>query len=265
MAYSFKGSISFGLVYIPIKLHLCVKDKDIGFNMIDKHTLSRVQYKKTCVDCDGRELAQNDIVKGYQYEDGKYVIFTAEDFEKLKTQKDKSIIIQKFVDLAAIDPIYFDKSYYVEPTSAENAFALLLAAMQEEGKAGIAKTVLGSKEKLVTLRVRENQMLLNTLYFADEVQKSPLISTEASLKDAELKLAKTLIENMYADFKPEEYRDEYRLRVEEAIQRKIEGKEIVTPKEETRPAAAGLLDALQKSLEAYVTTAKKASAPRARA
>ncbi len=264
MAYSFKGSISFGLVYIPIKLHLCVKDKDISFNMIDKHTLSRVQYKKTCIDCDGRELAQNDIVKGYQYEDGKYVIFTAEDYEKLKTPKDKSITIQKFVDIGTIDPIYFDKSYYVEPTSAENAFALLLTAMQEEGKAGIAKTVLGSKEKLITLRVRENQMLLNTLYFADEVQTAPQIDADITLKDAELKLAKTLIENMYADFKPQEYKDEYRLRVMEAIQRKIEGKEIITPKEDTRPATVGLLDALQKSLEAYVTTAKK-STPRARA
>jgi len=265
MAYSFKGSISFGLVYIPIKLYLCVKDKDIGFNMIDKQTQSRVQYKKTCIDCDGRELQQSDIVKGYEYEDGKYVIFTNEDFEKLKTQKDKSIMIQKFVDLATIDPIYFDKSYYVEPTSAENAFALLLAAMQEQGRAGIAKTVLGSKEKLVALRVRNNQMLLNTLYFADEVQKAPQVSIDAPLKEEELKLAKSLIENMHAEFAPEQYKDEYRARVTEAIQSKIEGKEIITPKEEARPQAAGLLDALQKSLEAYIKTApKKSQSPRAR-
>ncbi|MGI6213371.1 MAG: Ku protein [Christensenellales bacterium] len=266
MAYSYKCSISFGLVYIPIKLHLCIKDKDIGFNMIDRRTHSRIQYKKTCTDCEGREVKQEDIVKGYEYEDGKYVIFDNDDFEKLKTQKDKTITIQKFVDLATIDPIYFDKAYYVEPTSAENAFALLRAAMAEEGKAGIAKTVLGSKEKIVTLWVRDNQMLLNTLFFADEVQKAPQISADIPLKSEELKLAKTLISNMHAKFEPEQYKDEYRERVAAAIESKIAGKEIVTPKEEARPAAAGLLEALQKSLEAYVKTVPaKPKSARARA
>ncbi len=265
MAYSFKGSISFGLVYIPIKLYLCVKSKDIGFNMLDKQTRSRVQYKKTCVDCGGRELQQGDIVKGYEYEDGKYVIFTDQDLEKLKTQKDKSITIHNFVDLATIDPIYFDKSYYVEPSSAENAFALLLAAMKEQNKAGIAKTVLGSKEKLVALRVRDNQMLLSTLYFADEIQRAPQISQDTPLKAEELKLAETLIQNMHAEFAPEQYKDEYRTRIAEAIQRKIEGKEIVVPKEEVRPEAAGLLDALQKSLESFIKTPPKKTSTRARA
>ena len=140
MAYSYKGSISFGLVYIPVTLHSTIKNNDIGFNMIDKKTMSRVKYKKTCADCDGREVRQEDIVKGYEYEEGKYVLFDEKDFEKLKSKKDKNITIEQFVNLAEIDPLYFDKPYYVAPTGAEKAFAVLLSAMEEEGKAAVAKT-----------------------------------------------------------------------------------------------------------------------------
>ena len=121
MAYSYKCSISFGLVYIPVTLHAAVKMRDIGFNMLDKKTMSRVKYKKTCEKCGGREVKQEDIVKGFEYEDDKYVVFTDEDFEKVKTKKDKNITIEKFVDIAEVDPIYFDRPYYVNPTGAENA------------------------------------------------------------------------------------------------------------------------------------------------
>ena len=134
MAYSYKGSISFGLVYIPVTLHSAVKSNDIGFNMIDKKTMSGVRYKKTCADCGGREVKQEDIVKGYEYEEDKYVIFNEDDFEKLKSKKDKNITIEKFVHLEEVDPIYFDKPYYVEPTGAEKAFAVLVSAMENKGR-----------------------------------------------------------------------------------------------------------------------------------
>ena len=113
MAYSYKGAIAFGLVYIPINLVVSVKENDIGFNMLEKKTKSRVKYRKTCVDCKDKEVKQEDIVKGYQYEKDKYVIFTDEDFEKIKSPKDKNITIEQFVNIEEIDPIYFDKSYYV--------------------------------------------------------------------------------------------------------------------------------------------------------
>lgn len=129
--------------------------------MLDKKTMSRVKYKKTCEECDGREVKQEDIVKGYEYEDDKYVVFTEEDFEKLKTKKDKNITIQKFVDITQIDPIYYDRPYYVNPTGAENAYALLLRAMEEEKKVGIAKTVLGNKETLIALRAKDGQLKLD--------------------------------------------------------------------------------------------------------
>ena len=182
MAYSYKGSISFGLVYIPVTLHSTIKENDIGFNMIDKKTMSRVKYKKTCADCDGREVKQEDIVKGFEYEDGKYVIFEEKDFEKLKSKKDKNITIEKFVSLSDVDPLYFDKPYYVAPTGAEKAFAVLLTAMEQEGKAAVAKTVLGTKETLILIRAKDGQMLLNTLFFEEEITKIPAKEITETMK-----------------------------------------------------------------------------------
>ena len=248
MAYSYKGSISFGLVYIPVTLHSAVKNNDIGFNMIDKKTMSRVRYKKTCEDCGGREVKQEDIVKGYEYEDGKYVIFDEDDFEKLKTKKDKNITIDKFVPLDEVDPIYFDKPYYVAPTGAEKAFSVLLTAMEQENKAAVGKTVLGTKETLILIRAKNGQMLLNTLFFEEEITKNPTKEIKEQGSDGELKMAKAIIESMSGNFEPEQYKDEYREKVQQAIEQKIAGKEIVKPKEKTTTTAASLMDALQQSL-----------------
>lgn len=249
MAYSYKGSISFGLVYIPVTLHNTIKNNDIGFNMIDKKTMSRVKYKKTCADCDGREVRQEDIVKGFEYEDGKYVIFEADDFEKIKSKKDKNITIEKFVNLSEVDPLYFDKPYYVVPAGAEKAFSVLVAAMEEEGKAAVAKTVLGTKESLILIRAKDGQMLLNTLFFDEEVAKNPAGEIKDKGTAAELKMAKAIIEGMTGRFVPEDYRDEYREKLREAIERKIAGKEIISPKENGEGRVIDLMEALTKSLE----------------
>lgn len=248
MAYSYKGSISFGLVYIPITLHNTIKNNDIGFNMIDKKTMSRVRYKKTCADCDGREVKQEDIVKGFEYEEGKFVLFDDNDFEKIKSKKDKNITIEKFVNVSEIDPLYFDKPYYVVPTGAEKAFSVLLTAMEQENKAAIAKTVLGTKETLIMIRAKNGQMLLNTLFFAEEVQNNPAKEIKDSGNDKELEMAKAIIESMTDEFDPEDYKDEYREKVQEAIERKIAGKEVVSPKEGRETKVADLMDALTKSL-----------------
>ena len=266
MAYSYKGSISFGLVYIPVTLHSAVKDNSIGFNMIDKKTMSRVKYKKTCADCDGREVKQEDIVKGFEYEDGKYVIFENKDFDKLKSKKDKNITIEKFVKLSEVDPIYFDKPYYVVPTGAEKAFAVLLAAMEQADKAAVAKTVLGTKETLILIRARGGQMMLNTLFFEEEITANPAKEVKEQGSEGELKMAKALIEGMSGKFDPSDYKDEYRRKVQEAIERKISGKEIVSPKESGSDKMIDLMEALTKSLElaqkpkpAKRTAAKKTS------
>ena len=248
MAYSYKGSISFGLVYIPVTLHSAVKNNDIGFNMIDKKTKSRVRYKKTCEDCGGREVKQDEIVKGYEYEDGKYVIFEDSDFEKLKTKKDKNITIERFVPLGDVDPIYFDKPYYVVPMGAEKAFAVLITAMEQENKAAVAKTVLGTKESLILIRAKKGQMLLNTLFFEEEIVNNPAKAITEKGTEGELKIAKTIIEGMSGAFEPELYKDEYREKVKRAIEQKIAGKEIIAEKEKVDVSAASLMEALQKSL-----------------
>jgi len=257
MAYSYKGAITFGLVYIPITLSLSVKEQDIGFNMLEKKTKSRVKYKKTCVDCNDKEVKNEDIVKGYQYEKDKYVIFTDEDFEKIKTSKDKNITIEQFVNVDEIDPIYYDKAYYVKPTGADKAYSVLLKAMESEKKAGLAKTVLGTKETLILLRVRNGKMLVNTLYFHNEVQKAPEIEKGKTTKQ-EVDLAKNLINQMTAPFQPEKYKDEYYGKLQKAIKRKIAGNEIVESKQEKEPAKIiNLMEALQMSLVTNTNTRKK--------
>lgn len=248
MAYSYKGAISFGLVFIPITLSASIKNNDIGFNLIDRKTLSRVKYKKTCVDCDNKEVKNEDIVKGYQYEKDKYVIFTEKDFEKLKTEKDKNITIEQFVNLSEVDPIYFEKSYYVKPTGGEKAYYVLLDAMEKEKKAGLAKCVLGTKETLILLRSKNGNMLVSTLYFYDEVMKAPEVKRPKILKK-ELDLATTLISQMTEKFKPEEFKDEYNKKLKKAIKAKIAGNNIVVQKERKAPSnVINLMDALQKSL-----------------
>ena len=259
MAYSYKGSLSFGFVYIPITLHSTINN-DIGFNMIDKKTMSRVKYKKTCTDCEDREVKQSDIVKGYEYEEGKYVIFEDEDFEKIKSKKDKNITIDSFVDLKEIDPLYFDKPYYVAPTGAEKAFNVLLNAMEETNKAAIAKTVLGTKETLVMIRAKNGEMLLNTLFFEEEVTKNPAKEVKDTSSEQEKKLAKSIIESMTGHFEPEKYKDEYREKVQKAIEQKIAGEEITAPKEKSEGKIINLMEALQKSLKATQKPKKAAKA-----
>ncbi|NLM31135.1 MAG: Ku protein [Acholeplasmataceae bacterium] len=257
MAYSFKGAISFGLIYIPITLHNAVQSNQIGFNLIEKNTMSRVRYKKTCQDCDGREVKQKDIVKGYEYEEGKYVVFTNDDFEKIKSKRDKNIIIEAFVQLSEIDPVYYDRPYYVVPEKgAERAFALLKEAMEADGRAGIARSVLGAKETLVALRVKNGVMYLNTMHFHEEIRPAPYLSPEIDLQEQELSLASALIAAMAKPFEPKNYVDEYRQKIERAIAAKIQGKEIVVREEDDFNLTLDLMTALQESLSRYETNAR---------
>ena len=188
-------------------------------------------------------------------EKDKYVVFTQKDFEKLKTEKDKNIVIEQFVNLSEIDPIYFDKAYYVKPTGADKAYNVLLKAMENEKKAGIAKTVLGTKETLLLIRARDGKMLVNTMYFFSEVQKAPQVQ-KSTVSKKELDLAKNLINQMTQPFSPEKYKDEYHEKVKKAIKRKIAGNEIVESRQEEKPVKViNLMEALQKSLK---TSNKKA-------
>lgn len=247
MAYSYKGAISFGLVYIPIKLEASVQSNEINFNQLEKKTQSRVRYKKTCEDCDGKTIDNKDIVKAYQYEKDKYVIFDDADFEKLKTEKEKTIVIEQFVDLDEIDPIFYNKPFYVIPTGAEKAYCLLKNSMEKENKVGIAKTVLGQKETLIAIRVRGGEMLLNTLYFADEIKRNTAKDLNEPINKQEQEMAAIIIKNMTKPFDPKEYKDEYNEKIKMAIEAKIAGKDISAPKEK-KSNVIDLMEALKQSV-----------------
>ena len=250
MAFSYKSAISFGLVFVPVTLHLTVRAKDVGFNLLHKESGERIRYVKTCDECP-EVVTQADIVRGYQYEKGKYITITDEEIEKIKTERDKKIEIENFVAIGDIDPLYFEKSYFVKPTGAEKAFKLILEALQSEGKVGIAKTVLGQKEQLVALRAVNGQMLLYTLHFHDEVQASPVPQIDEKITAVELDLAKGIIANMTTKFDPTQYKDTYRERLMDAINKKIAGQSIKNADNAKARTAKvlSLMDALKASIE----------------
>ena len=249
MAAAFKGAISFGLVHIPVSLYTATQDNDIHFNQLCKDDKSRIKYKKVCAHC-GKEVTASDIVKGFEYEKGKYVIVTEDDFEKAKSEKDRGIHILHFTDLNSIRPIYYDKTYHAVPeTGGGKAFELLRCAMKEEGKVAVAKTVMGTQEKLLALIPTDTGILIETMFFADEVKETPKETGNQEINGTELQMAITLINAMVKDFEPELYHDEYQKKLKEIIEKKIAGKEIASPAEETPSNVINIMDALKASIE----------------
>lgn len=249
MAVSHRGAISFGLVHIPVGLYTATQDTDIHFNQLCKEDGSRIKYKKICLHC-GKEVSAEDIVKGFEYEKEKYVIITDEDFEKTKTEKDRTIHILHFADLGSIPPIYFDKTYHAIPESGgDKAFELLRRAMKEENKIAIAKTVMGTKEKLLALIPTDNGILVETMFFAEELKEAPKEPAKPAMNDAETQMAKTLINAMVQPFEPEKYHDEYKERLWEIINNKIQGKDVVVSPEDVKIDVVSIMDALKQSLE----------------
>lgn len=247
MAVSHRGAISFGLVHIPVGLYTATQDNDIHFNQLCKEDGSRVKYKKVCSSC-GKEIKSSDIIKGFEYEKGKYVTLTDDDFEKAKTEKDKSIQIIHFTDINNVHPIYFDKTYHAVPEQGgDKAFELLRQAMLQENKIAIAKTVLGTKEKLLALISTKTGLLVETLFFADEVKEAPKEPVVSEVNDAELQMAKTLINTMVKNYEPELYHDEYKQKLWEIINAKIQGKEIIA-QPETIVSVVDIMEALKQSL-----------------
>lgn len=246
-----KSSIGFGMVYIPITYTTLLKNNSIDFKLLDKKTKSRVKYKKVCEADMEHELLQKDIVKGYEYEEDKYVIFEPKEFEKLKTKKDKSIVIEKFVDINEIDPIYYDKPYMVESIDANHAFSLLAHAMENKNKVGIAKTVLGQRENLIIIRAKNNKLYFNSLFFQDEIKDYDKEQKEEKFSKEEIKMAETLIDNMSSKFNINEYKDEYQEKLKKAINQKIAGKKVTKPKEKSnQKKISNLMDALTESIKA---------------
>lgn len=249
MAVAHKGSISMGLVLIPIGLYKTTTDNDIHFNQLDKESKARIRYKKYCSHCN-KEVTAKDIIKGYEYEKDRYVIMTEDELEKIKTKKDKTIHIIQFAKLSEVDQLYYEKNYYGIPdTGAEKAFELLRQSLLTQKKVAIAKTVIGTRENLLVLYPTKDGLIVKTLYYQDEVVAPPKQVPKVKLEESELEMAKMLIDTMTKPFDASTFKDEYQERLREAIMTKIQGKEIITADAEPGNNVIDLMEALQKSLD----------------
>lgn len=249
MAVSLKTVISFGLVAIPVALYTATQDNDIHFHQLHKEDNSRIKYKKTCAHC-GKEIGPGDIVRGYEYDKDHYVVVTDEELERIKTEKEKSIQILHFAQLDQISPVYYEKTYQATPEAGgEKAFELLRAALMDEQMIAIGKTVFGTKDTLMAIIPRKDGMLISTMYFEDEVKDLPKSYNKPEPADAELNMAKTLINSMNTPFKPEEYKDEFQSKLRELLETKIAGKEIVAAAPEEHGNVIDLMEALKASVE----------------
>jgi DNA end-binding protein Ku len=253
------GAISFGLVNIPVKLYSAVSRKTVRFHQLDSEDNQRIQQKRVNPRT-GEEVAYENLVKGYEIGPDRYVVITPEELEALEPEKTRTIDIEDFVDLDEIDPIFYDHPYYLVPdTGAEKAYKLLLDAMKESNKVAIARVVLRQKEHLVAIRPRNDVLTMETLLFADEVIEPDKIDempdgSKGKTTKKELEMAQQLIDSLSSDFEPEKYRDEYRDRVLDMIERKAQGEEIVVeaPKEEPKKVPD-----LMAALEASIAGAKR--------
>jgi len=252
-----KGAISFGLVTIPIKLYTATEERDVSFHQVHREDGGRIRYKRTC-SVDGEEVAYADIAKGYELPSGETVILTDEDFADLPLTTSRSVDVLEFVPLEQVDPIYFAKSYYVEPDkTAAKPYVLLREALEQSGKVALVKVAIRSREALATLRVRDGVLVLETMVWPDEVRTPDFgfLDDDIEVRPQELAMAESLIESMAGDFDPAQYSDDYREALQAVISAKIEGHQVVTPEEE-RPAPSGVVD-LMAALRASVDAAKR--------
>jgi len=247
------GAISFGLVNVPVKLVGAVSPKDVRFNQLEAGTNARIKQKRVSAET-GEEVPFDQIVKGYEISPDNYVVIEPQELEALDPKATRSIDIEDFVDLDQIDPLYFERPYYLVPDKGgAKAYALLLEAMKESKKVGIARLVLRTKQYLAAIRPLGDALVLETLLYPDEVtlpdEIEDLPRDDVEIQDRELKIARQLIESLSTEFEPENYHDEYRERVLELIEQKAEGKQIVTqPATEEPTKVVDLMAALEASL-----------------
>ena len=247
------GSINFGLVTIPVKLQTAIRTNDLRFNFLHKTDEGRINNVRRC-SVDGEEVSYDDIVRGYEYEKGRYVIITDEDFKRVNPEATQSVDIVQFVELAEIDPMYFDKPYYLEPDKrGRHAYALLREALKESGKVGIAKVVIRSREHLAALKPSGDALVLELMHFADEIVDMKTLDLPA--QDAphanEMKVARMLIDTMTEAFDAAQFRDTYREEILAMIEVRAAGKEMPEPAAAAPKASnvVNLMDVLQRSLE----------------
>jgi DNA end-binding protein Ku len=248
-----KGAVSFGLVSIGVRLYSATEEKDIRFHQVHREDGGRIRYKRTC-SVDGEEVTYDDIAKGYDIGGGEMVILSDEDFADLPLTTSRAIDVLEFVPAEQVDPILYNKAYFLEPeASATKPYLLLRDALTDSDRVAIVKVALRQREQLATLRVHEGVLLLNTMLWPDEVRKPDFgfLDEDITVRAPELAMASSLIDSMAGDFEPDAFTDNYREALQEVINAKIEGREVVQPEEaEEAPAAAvDLMAALKASVE----------------
>jgi DNA end-binding protein Ku len=252
-----KGAVTFGLVNIPVRLYSAVQEKSLKFHMLHAKDGGRIKYQRVCAIC-GEEVTWDDIVKGYEYSKDHYVQFTEEELQALDLDSIRAIDVVTFVPLDEIDPVYFNKTYYIVPEpSGLKAYRLLQEALEAEGSVGLAKVALREKEHLATVRLKDDVFVLETMHWPDEIRSAAFeeLDKNVEVRDAELKMARQLIQQLSGEFDPEQFADEYRARMEELVEQKVEGQEITVAAEpEEEPTK--VVD-LMEALKASVAEAKK--------
>jgi DNA end-binding protein Ku len=252
-----KGSVSFGLVSIGVKLYSATEERDVSFHQVRRSDGARIRYKRVA-ETDGEEVAYSDIAKGYQLPSGEMVILTDEDFADLPLPTARVVDVLEFVPLEQIDPIYYNRSYYLEPEkNAVKPYVLLRDALEESETAGLVKVAIRNREQLATLRVRDGVIVLDTMIWPDEVREADFafLNEDVELRPQEQQMARSLLESMAGDFDPSQYTDNYREALEAVIDAKVQGREIVEA-EEPQPSAGNVVD-LMSALRASVDAAKK--------
>jgi len=254
-----KGAISFGLVHVPVKMFSAVEDKDISLRYLHRACGTPLAYVRKCPTCDS-EVEWEEIVRGYEYEKGRFVWLEKEELESLQSAADKEIRIVDFVSLEEIDPIFFQKTYYLGPgETGANAYQLLMEAMRQSGKIGIANVTIRAKSSLAAIRVIDGCLSMETMYYPDEIRpvaQVPNLPQAAKVNEKELEMAKLLIEQLSAPFDPDKYRDEYRHDLLDTIDKKIAGEEVKAAPAPPKANVVDLMAALQASLESLQRTDK---------
>jgi len=254
-----KGAISFGLVTIPVGLYAATENKRPSFRQLRDSDHSRIRYKKVA-EADGEEVPSENIVKGYEVDKERYVVFTSEELQEIMKGITGGIVdVVQFVDRSEIDPIYFQSSYYLAPEkTGMKAYRLLLAGLEERNMVGVARVAIREREYLATLRAEEGVIILETMYWPDEIREPAFeaLAEDIEIRDEEMAMAKMIIDNLAGTFDPSAWHDESREAVEAAAAAKIEGQEIVVPDFPEQTGVVDLMEALRASVEA--TKEKKA-------
>jgi DNA end-binding protein Ku len=257
-----KGAISFGMVTIPVKLYTATEHKDVRLRMLCKEHGASIEEKRICTE-NGEELAWQDLARGYEVSKGEFVVLDPEEIDAAKPESSTTIDIGDFVEANEIDPVYFEKSYFLEPTDVgAKPFSLLKRALEETGRVALARVTIRTRERLATLRAYEETLMLETMFWPDEIRSTGALDlpegAEATVRAKELEMARTLVQNLADRFRPEAYTDAYRSALEELIDRKMRGETRNAKRRKAEPKVIDLMEALRASVDAARSDGKTA-------